>query len=121
MSELIPVNIVIADRSYRLPTRLVEPVNLVLSSSLLTIRTLATQLFDQGVDLTLLESAFLLAIARRCSRHPDLPPPPPIRSLAYFLPVLEEIRQAPPDPEYLRHLRLRLELMVQFPTDSGAR
>jgi transposase len=33
-----------ADRSYRLPTRLVEPVNLVLSSSLLTIRTLAAQL-----------------------------------------------------------------------------
>ena len=84
-------------------------------------RTLANQLFDQGVDLTLLESAFLLAIARRCGRPPNLPPLPPIRSLAYFLPILEEIRQAPPDPEYLRYLRLRLDLRVQFPTDSDAR
>lgn len=80
-------------------------------------RALAAQLFDQGVDLPLLEAAFLLALARRCCRDPHLPPLPPIRSLAYFLPVLEEIRQAPPDPQYLRHLSLRLDLMVQFPTD----
>lgn len=84
-------------------------------------RTLASRLFDQGVELALLEAAFLLAMARRCSRDPDLPPLPPIRSLAYFLPVLAEVRQAPPDPEYLKHLRLRLDLMVQFPTDSGDR
>lgn len=84
-------------------------------------RTLATQLFDQGVELALLEAAFLLATARRCSRDPDLPPLPPIRSLAYFLPVLAEIRQAPPDPGYLKHLRLRLDVMVQFPADSGDR
>jgi hypothetical protein len=84
-------------------------------------RALATQLFEQGVDLSLLESALLLATARRCARHPDLPPLPPIRSLAYFLPVLAEIRQAPPDPQYLRYLRLRLEVMVQFPTDPDER
>jgi hypothetical protein len=84
-------------------------------------RSLAAQLFDQGVELALLEAALLLATARRCSRDPDLPPLPPIRSLAYFLPVLAEIRQAPPDPEYLSYLRLRLDVTVQFPTDSDDR
>jgi hypothetical protein len=37
-----------ARRSYRLPARMVEPVNLVLSSSLVTIRTLTAQLKPLG-------------------------------------------------------------------------
>jgi hypothetical protein len=69
---------------------------------------LAAQLFDQGIALATIEAAFLLAIARRSSRPPDLPPLPLVRSLAYFLPVVEELRLDPPDLGYLTFLRERV-------------
>jgi hypothetical protein len=71
-------------------------------------RRLATQLFDQGIALATVEAAFLLAIARRSVRPPDLPPLPLVRSLAYFLPVIEELHLSPPDPGYLTYLRERV-------------
>jgi len=71
-------------------------------------RRLARQLFDQHVDLASIEAAFLLATARR-SFHPlDRLDLPPVRSLAYFLPVLHELQQEPFDSAYLDYLRLRL-------------
>ena len=70
-------------------------------------RRLAEQLFDQGISLATVEAALLLAIARRNARHPDLPPLPPVRSLAYFLPVVEELRFDLPDLGYLAYLRTR--------------
>ena len=70
-------------------------------------RRLAAQLFDQGVALATIEAAFLLAITRRSSRPQDLPPLPLVRSLAYFLPVVEELRLNPPDLGYLAFLRAR--------------
>lgn len=85
-------------------------------------RRLAGQLCDQGTPPELIEAAFLLAIARRKSRNPQAPPLPLIRSLAYFLPVIEELRLQPPDPEYLRYLRARVaDQMIQFSTDSRER
>ena len=54
-------------------------------------RQLAHQLWDQNIPLETIEAAFLLAIARRSSREPSLQPLPPIRSLAYFLPVIQEL------------------------------
>lgn len=69
-------------------------------------RRIAGQLLQQGVPLETVEAAFLLATARRLIRtDPDLPPLPPIRSLAYFLPVLEEILLDPLDPGYIEYLR----------------
>jgi len=69
-------------------------------------RQLARVLADQNLDLTLLRSAMLLAAARRHVRPADLPPLAPIRSLAYFLPVLDELKQQPPlDPGYCRYLQ----------------
>jgi hypothetical protein len=70
-------------------------------------RRLAAQLFDQGVALATIEAAFLLAITRRSSHSQDLPPLPLVRSLAYFLPVIEELRLNPPDRGYLAFLRAR--------------
>src|SRR5690242_18414286 len=49
---------------------------------------LARKLQEHAVPLPLIESAFLLASLRRLLRPADLPPRPPIRSLAYFQPVL---------------------------------
>jgi hypothetical protein len=66
----------------------------------------AYQLHQRGVPLALIESAFLLGSLRRLLRPPDAPPLPPIRSLAYFQPVIDELLHGPlPDgyTEYLRH------------------
>jgi hypothetical protein len=66
----------------------------------------AHQLQQRGVPLAQIESAFLLGSLRRLLRPPNAPPLPPIRSLAYFQPVIEELLHTPiPDTyvEYLRH------------------
>ena len=52
---------------------------------------LVARLLGQGVPLSAAEGALLLGSARRIRRDPDAPPLAPIRSLAYFLPVIEEL------------------------------
>lgn len=84
-------------------------------------RLTAGQLFNHGISLDIIEAAFLLAIARRTFRDPQAPPLPPIRSLAYFLPVINEVLRQPPDPGYLDYVRARVDLNVQIPTDSRDR
>jgi hypothetical protein len=62
-------------------------------------RRLALELARQQVPLDQIRAAFILGTARR-ARSPSAPLPP-IRSLHYFLPILEEVQQGPPDPSYL--------------------
>jgi hypothetical protein len=69
---------------------------------------LARRLHEQNVPLSLVESALLLASLRRLIRPPDLPPLPPIHSLAYFQPVITELQQNPLPDGYLDYLRLKL-------------
>jgi hypothetical protein len=71
-------------------------------------RLLAADLHDRGITLSTLEAAFVLAAARRCFRPPDAPPLAPIRSMHYFMPVIEEILANPPDAEYLACLKSKL-------------
>ncbi len=73
-----------------------------------TDRRLAARLWRRQVPLTTVRAALLLGTARRRLRPPDAPPLNPIRSLAYFLPILEELRLSPPHPDYLAHLEQRL-------------
>jgi hypothetical protein len=70
--------------------------------------TQARRLYDRGISLALVESAFRLASLRRLARPSDAPPLPPIRSLAYFLPVIEELLAQPMPENYLAYLRLKL-------------
>jgi len=70
-------------------------------------RTLARSLFAQDVPLDLVRAAFALASARRESRPPTSPQLQPVRSLHYFLPVLEELRLSNPEPAYLARLLAR--------------
>ena len=87
-----------------------------------TDRRLANQLCDQAIAFDLIETALLLAITRRNRRDPQAPPLPPIRSLAYFLPVIEELRLHPLDPGYLRYLRSNAaDQMTKISTDSRER
>jgi len=70
-------------------------------------RRLAFALHDDGVSLQTVKDAFVLVIARRSFRS-DSAPIEPIRSLAYLLPLIQELRRSPPPPDYLRHLRRKL-------------
>ena len=71
-------------------------------------QSLARKLFVETVPLPLIESALLLGTLRRLSRAPGLPPLSKIRSLAYFLPVIEELKLQPLPTGYLYYLRLKL-------------
>ncbi len=68
----------------------------------------ARRLHDRGFPRQIVESALLLASLRRLVRPADLPPLPPIRSLAYFQPVMDELLVNPMPENYLEYLRLKL-------------
>jgi hypothetical protein len=72
-------------------------------------RMLAAQLCQRGVAVSVIENAFVLAAARRLMRPADAPPLGTIRSLAYFLPVIEEVLDMRVNPEYFQHVRRKLE------------
>jgi hypothetical protein len=67
---------------------------------------------DLGVPLHVVESAFLLGSLRRLLRPSDAAPLSPIRSLAYFQPVLDELIANPPPDNYLDYLRLKLRRLA---------
>ena len=71
-------------------------------------RRLAASLFNQKVPLDIVKAAFVLATSRRTFRPKNAPPLDPIRSLAYFLPVVEELQRTSPDPFYIHLLKQRL-------------
>ena len=78
-------------------------------------RILAEQLYQRGIPLKLGENALLLAAARRLFRPPHALPLPTIRSLAYFLPVLEELQQLQVSPSYFEHIRRRIAHLSNNP------
>src|SRR5437763_7672380 len=67
-------------------------------------RMLAAQLYQRGVSVRVVENALVLAATRRQIRPAGAPPLGAIRSLAYFLPVIEEVRELPVGPDYFRYL-----------------
>lgn len=73
-----------------------------------TDRKLALDLYQRGVPRSNIEAALLLASVRRICRQPDAHPLGPIRSLHYFLPVIEEIIHHPLPNGYLHYLRHKL-------------
>jgi hypothetical protein len=72
-------------------------------------RVVALQLYQRGISVSVIENAFLLAATRRLMRPADAPPLGAIRSLAYFLPVIEEVLSLRVSPEYFQYLRHKLE------------
>ena len=59
------------------------------------------------------ENALLLAASRRMIRPAGSPPLSTIRSLAYFLPVIEEVLSLRVSPDYFQYLRHKLERLAQ--------
>lgn len=72
-------------------------------------RLLAVQLHQRGVPLTTVENALTLAAARRLLRPATAPPLATVRSLAYFLPVIEEVLELRISEDYFQHVRRRLQ------------
>lgn len=71
-------------------------------------RTTAAQLYQRGVPVTAVENALVLAATRRLIRPAEAAPLSTIRSLAYFLPVIEEVLSLTVHPAYFDYLRHRL-------------
>jgi hypothetical protein len=69
---------------------------------------LARRFHDDSVPLHLVETALLLGSLRRLIRPADAPRLSPIRSLAYFRPVIDELREHPAPESYIDYLRLKL-------------
>lgn len=71
-------------------------------------RLLAAQLYQRGLSVKVVENALVLAATRRLIRPADAPPLGTIRSLAYFLPVIEEVLELRVGPDYFEYLRHKL-------------
>ena len=76
-------------------------------------RRLAEDLHEKRIALAEVEAAMILATARRLLRSNAAPKLGPIRSLHYFLPVIEEVRSLPISPDYVEYLRRKLAAIGQ--------
>jgi hypothetical protein len=72
-------------------------------------RQLAVQLQQRGIPLRTIENALVLAAARRIFRPAGAPPLTTVRSLAYFVPVIEELLTTEIGDDYFQYLRRKLE------------
>lgn len=69
----------------------------------------AAELQLRGVSLDLIEAALLLGSLRRLLRSPGALPLSPIRSLAYFQPVIDELLACPLSDSYVGYLRRKMK------------
>jgi hypothetical protein len=74
-------------------------------------RKSAAALHARGIKLVTVESALLLGSLRRLGRPPNMPPLSPIHSLAYFLPVIQELLDNPVSDDYRDYLRMKMRLL----------
>lgn len=77
-------------------------------------RKLAQELRKRGIEVPIVEAALLLASVRRLARDSKAPKLSPVRSLHYFLPVIEEIRITPLEADYVDYLREKLTGLVRM-------
>ena len=74
-------------------------------------RRTALNLCARRVTFPTVEAAMLLASLRRLGRPPDYSPLSPIRSLAYFMPTIEEVLANPIPDGYLDYLRRKVQIL----------
>jgi hypothetical protein len=72
-------------------------------------RFLAEDLYQRGVPLNTVEDALVLAAARRTLRRSDVPQLSTIRSLHYFVPVIDEVLELSAGSDYYQYLRGKIE------------
>ena len=69
----------------------------------------AIKLSQRGVPLHAVENALVLAAVRRLIRPADTPPLATVRSLAYFIPIIEEVLETDVGEEYFQYARQKLQ------------
>lgn len=69
---------------------------------------LAIQLYHRGIQVNTVENALVLGALRRIIRPADAPVLAKVRSLAYFLPVIEEVLEMKVGDEYFEYARHKL-------------
>jgi hypothetical protein len=74
---------------------------------------LARHFYQDGVPMETVETALLLGSLRRLIRPADSPRLAPIRSLAYFRPVIEELQENPAPENYCEYLKMKLRMATQ--------
>ena len=79
-------------------------------------RRLARSFYDRRVPLATVTTAFFLVTVRRRTRPPDAVALASIRSLAYFLAVVQELLGQPVDPAYTDYLRRKLAVTTAAPS-----
>ena len=77
-------------------------------------RRLAGQFHDRNIPLPTVTDALLLASARRLLRPLHAPPLALVRSLYYFVPVIEELLETPLPKGYSHYLKRKV---TAFETD----
>ena len=82
---------------------------------------IAGAFYQQGIPSPILAHAIRIATLRRHRRAPELEPLEPIRSLAYFRPLIEHIHQGVPhDPGYVEYVRWSYQNRLDWPLmDDG--
>ena len=68
-------------------------------------RHLAARLYQRDVPLTAVENALVLAAARPLLRPANAAPLATVRSLAYFVPVIDEVLARKVSPDYFQYVR----------------
>jgi hypothetical protein len=64
------------------------------------------------IPFEVVEIALLMGSLRRLQRPAEAPPLAPIRSLAYFSPIIEELKHNPTQDGYLAFLRVKLQQLT---------
>jgi len=78
--------------------------------------------FEQGISILQVQQAMTLAQIRRGFRRSDDLPLNPIRSLHYFVPIIQELQSQPMDEKYFRYLQSKLKHLTNLnPNLNGAR
>ena len=75
-------------------------------------RTTARRLLERGIPIRTVQTALALGSLRRLARPPDYPRLQPIRSLAYFLPIVNELLETPVPEDYGRYVHTKLKQLV---------
>jgi hypothetical protein len=73
---------------------------------------LAAGLHERGVPLEAVENALVLAASRRLVRPEEAMPLGTVRSLAYFVPAIEEVLETKVSPEYYQYLRGKIQRVL---------
>jgi hypothetical protein len=80
---------------------------------------LANSLFDRQIDLGLIKNAFMLATVRRLGRSSNMPALAPIRSLHYFVPIVEELLSQPLPAGYAEYLENKAHMFIQTKAETS--